>query len=775
LAALCVTGLACGRTELDHGGRATRDSGRTAAAPDASADRAEAADAAAPEVAPDAGIDAGADLRPQICRERPFLVARQWSLSGSGTGAAVRDLNGDGLDDVVVTSVGGVSVLVATGEGRFTDPAPLHAGSEPREVVAADLDGDGRVDLVVRNDDRRSGGITVLMGNGDGTFRAAVDYGAGGGASWMALADFDGDGRLDIVVSRPNRVDLSFLAGKGDGTFAAATTVSTSAVSPAHFAAADYDEDGRLDIAFDGPQGVNVMRGHGDGTFGAPAAVSRVTDGTSAMVARDIDGDGHADLLGIVSFENAVAVALGRGDGTFVPPAIFPVGTSPEAVTVGDLDGDGRLDLVATNVGSDDVSLLLGTGGGTFRPGGRYVAGSSPAFSALGDVDGDGTLDLVVADQDIGNQSGGEVSVLPGHGDGTFAGARSVPLAGTEPRAVALGDVDGDGRLDVLTGNSAGSVTVARGDGRGMFAAPALLDLGSLATATAAALADLDGDGRMDLVIAQVGFTPDVNAVATLRGAGDGGFGPPLTFQVGKQPSGLAIADFDGDGRPDVASADVGDDTVSVLLGRGDGSLGPARAFAAGPGPSSVVAGDFDGDGKIDLVVADSTSSGAGWLRGNGDGTFAAPRTLPTALHPQSVAAGDFDGDGRLDVVTAGRDTKEASVLLGNGDGTFQAARRFRLFSPGNDNQASVVTADIDHDGNLDLAVALGESLSVLFGAGDGTFGRVVPSFAGLAFAGSPSYSLALGDVDGDGVDDVVTADYLAVGVLTGLPASRCP
>jgi hypothetical protein len=773
---------ACGRTELDDARRAPVDAAR-AAAPDASVDRGVKADATlevTPDVAADAGVearadaavDAGVDQRPQICRERPFLAARQQPAPASPTGMALQDLNGDGLADLVVTTYMGVSVFLAGGDALLGAPTLFPAGSfDSRQVLPADLDGDGRIDLIVRSNYSPSGGIFVLMGRGDGSFGPAVGYGTGGAtALGLALADLDGDGRLDILAAREDRAAFSVLLGRGDGTFAAETAAPIAGDLPGDFAVADFDEDGRLDVAFDTAAGLRLSRGNGDGTFRAPEPSLLATDGTNAIVARDLDGDGHADLL-VASYFDSVAVLLGKGDGTFAPAATVPVPIDPDGLAIGDLDGDGQLDFVTANIGSDDVSLVLG-GGVAFRPGLRYVAGSSPLAVGLGDVNGDGTLDVAVIDEDIGNSSGGEVSVLPGYGDGTFAAARSLPLAGSTPLAVALGDLDGDGRLDLVGANSGGSVTVARGDGRGSFGAPTSVSLGAVPIANAVALADMDGDGHEDLVTAAVTSGLDVHVVQVMRGAGDGTFGAPTAVNVGRNPSGLAIADFDGDGKLDVASADTGDDQVTILLGRP--LLGPARSFAAGSGPSSVVAGDFDGDGKIDLVVADSTASDGGWLRGNGNGTFAAARTFATALHPQTVAAGDFDGDGRLDVVTAGRDSKQASVLLGNGDGTFQAARNYPLVSPGNDYRASVVVADIDHDGKLDLAVALGGNVSVLFGVGDGTFDAAVPSFSGLAFSAAPSYSLALGDLDGDGLVDVVTADTRGVGILLGLAARRC-
>ena len=252
------------------------------------------------------------------------------------------------------------------------------------------------------------------------------------------------------------------------------------------------------------------------------------------------------------------------------------------------------------------------------------------------------------------------------------------------------------------------------------------------------------------------------NTVGVMLGVGDGTFQTHVDYMVGTEPTSVAIADLNGDGRPDLIISNFHSNTVSVLLGRGDGTFKSAVDYAAGSGPISVGVGDFNGDHKLDLVVVNETSNDASVLLGNGDGTFQTQVVYPTGVggNPLSVAVGDFNRDHILDLAVADFHTEQVSILLGNGDGTFQSVKAY----PTGANPSSVVTSDFNGDGNLDLALsstplgsAPGNLVSLLLGHGDGTFGA--PSVFGT---GSEAYSLAVGDFNGSGTSDLAVANGLS-------------
>src|SRR5437588_4376258 len=358
------------------------------------------------------------------CPTPSFAAARTFDVGSEGTPVsfAVRDLNGDGNLDLVVANYGcspcsppirgSVSVLVGNGDGTFQAVAKYDTGPNPQSVAVGDFTGDGKPDLAVANDG--STNIAVLLGNGDATFQAAVNYGMGGAPPYRApsvltTGDFNGDNKLDLAVA--NSGGVSVLFGNGDGTFQPAVSYATGA-NPDSVAVGDLNGDGKPDLAVvsGSGDGVSVLLNNGDGTF--QAAANYGTAGwASSVVMGDFNGDGKTDLAVATTAVSPgsynVSVLLGNGNGTFQTAVPYVVGSAPYSVTAGDFNGDGKSDLaVATDVG---ISLLSGKGDGTFQPPVNYSAGSHPNFVAAGDINGDGKPDLAVANPV------GSVSVLLGN------------------------------------------------------------------------------------------------------------------------------------------------------------------------------------------------------------------------------------------------------------------------------------------------------------------------------------------------------------------------
>ena len=267
------------------------------------------------------------------------------------------------------------------------------------------------------------------------------------------LGDFNGDGRLDLAAAVTYSNNVSVLLGNGDGTFQ--TPANYPVVSyPYSLAVGDFNGDGKLDLAVanQGSNNVSLLRGNGNGTFQAAVNYPGGTSPRSVTVG-DFNGDGKLDLAVANSGTNNVSILLGNGDGTFQTAVNFNVGTSPYSVTSGDFNGDGKLDLAVANSGTDNASILLGNGDGTFQPAVTYAVGTYPRFVVALDFNKDGRLDLATA-----NNPSNNVSFLVGNGDGTFQPALN--YGGAYPTAIAVGDFNGDGKPDVAVSNYASYVSI---------------------------------------------------------------------------------------------------------------------------------------------------------------------------------------------------------------------------------------------------------------------------------------------------------------------------
>jgi hypothetical protein len=335
-------------------------------------------------------------------------------------------------------------------------------------VAVADVNGDGKPDVVTANE--TSNTVGVLLGNGDGTFRAAVTYGTGGQApTAIAVADVNGDGKPDLLVAKhsansPFEGSIGVLLGNGDGTFQPVVTYSSGGILAISIVVADVNGDGRPDVAvanFSDPRkgggSVGVLLGNGDGTFHPVVTYGLMPPGNISWVAvADVNGDGKPDLV-VAKSSPGLGVLLGNGDGTFQSDLAYDSGGVCISVAVADVNGDGTPDLLATNYGSNTVGVLLGKGDETFQPVVTYSSGGVGFTSiVVADVNGDGKPDLVVA-----NECGpggvctafkdGVLGVLLGKGDGTFRPVVTYDAGGPDVLSVAVADVNGDGKPDLVT------------------------------------------------------------------------------------------------------------------------------------------------------------------------------------------------------------------------------------------------------------------------------------------------------------------------------------
>ena len=325
-----------------------------------------------------------------------------------------------------------------------------------------------------------------------------------------------------------------------------------------------------------------------------------------AIAVGDLDGDGVLDVVGTDANGNATFVYYGNGDGTFTPGPAAEVGTAPYSIAIGDLDGDGKADVVVGNYTDNAISIDLSTGR-SFQHQVTYTTATSPQSIAIGDVDGDGLPDLVISA--IGSNA---IDIFHNKGGGQFSSLATLPT-NTGPYQTAIGDIDGDGRPDLVAADTSGFASVLRGHADGTF--DAHVDLGAGSQPWSVALGDVDGDGRPDAAIAD---NYGQSTISVLHGAYPSW--QRTVVPVGFQVWWVEIVDMDGDGKRDVVVTEKrdaimgGSDALDLVLGNGDGTFRPVQRFAACGGPEELAIGDFNGDGRPDVALACSTSSQIGIL-----------------------------------------------------------------------------------------------------------------------------------------------------------------
>jgi hypothetical protein len=644
--------------------------------------------------------------------------------------ASSGDFNSDGKLDLLLltTSSGGggtMAILLNNGDATFQAPVTYTLPNAPY-LALGDFNGDNKLDIAVSGGLSGSGGVSILINNGDGTFKNSVSYSIAGNIQALAAADLNDDGKLDLVVpSGGFSADVSVLIGNGDGSFGNPIVYTSNLLSlySTSIALADFNGDGKLDVALTNSQGlanaVAILSGNGDGTFQNPPVLYGAGLLPVGVAILDANGDGKPDLAvaggyGVLSYFSLTRI-INRGNGTFANPANFPVLPFPYSVVTGDFNGDGNVDIASTSFTSTGgVSVLLGKGDGTSQTHVDSLTGSRPTAIVAGDFNGDNRLDLVVGDATITESL---LSTLIGNGDGTFQNNISQAVPGIV-RSLAPGDFNGDGKRDiaaVLDGINAVSIFIGHGDGS--FALPVQAPTGpmSLSPPYHKVLAgDFNGDNKLDLAVATD------NGVAVLLGNGNGTFQPftlvPSLFTAGPGDELLAVADVNGDGKQDIVKA-TQTGIINVATGKGDGTFQQAQGFQV---PSilntqATAMGDFNGDEKLDVAFASQSSAVVTVLFGNGDGTFKthAEYPVPPASNTADfIVAADFNGDGALDFALASFGNAEVSVLVN---------RPVAAFAPGalSFTDQAVGTTSVEQSVTLTNTSAAPLSITKIAASGD--------------------------------------------------------
>ena len=772
------------------------------------------------------------------------LTTAESVLGGYGTPIAAvgGDFNNDGHPDIVTIYLGNpsaIALMLGNGDGTFQPPAIVASlGYSPEAVAAGDFNNDGYLDVAILTN---APNVQVYLGDGAGGFTYNASYPVGNNCcGWignsLVAAHLRSRTELDLVALNLSDRTLSVLLGNGNGTFQAPATYATTngpAANPQAVAVGDVNGDGKPDLVVAATYSTSlvVLLGNGDGTFQAPLLYSanNAYSNPNGIALADLNGNKNLDV--VLATNQGATVLMGNGDGTFQSPVNYPVvptgdQISPESVAIANLNNSGKLDLIISDgQGSDDSAVWVfpGNGDGTFQYPQGYAVNPGPTSIVLADFNLDQRLDFAVASN--GYSDTGLITVALGNGDGTFQAGTRVGYTSQEAEGFVAADFTNKGNLDIALAEDDGTIDIFPGNSHGAFATSATVTtIGSSGgnpaivrayypgwapfTASGIQAADMNGDGKLDLVASisfgRFGGGPQGlsgTEIAVMLGNGNGTFAPGVFYDPGDTSGIVApvIADFNNDGKPDVAVVNY-DGLVSVLLNQGGGVLGTPTLINAtqGVGATPPIAADFNGDGNMDLAVP-AGSSGVWILLGNGNGTFQPPVFYAADGNADVAIAADFNsnnGNQNLDLAVGGPSNTSfgAQILLGNGDGTFTQGSVLDVFPNCGgyyygQGLWSMAAADLNMDGNLDLIAApwdtsqCGANLGVVVysGNGDGTFSQNVTGAPFLV--GDNQAGVVVGDFNNDGTPDVAVLttgqgggpSFVTVLLNRSLPVSASP
>ena len=691
------------------------------------------------------------------------------------------DFNGDSKLDLATANiqVGNISILLGNGGGTFAAPVNYPVDF-PYELATGDFNSDGKSDLVTAGN---GGGLSFLKGNGDGTFQKSANF--IGGGFFATVLDLDGDTKPDIISAQSANSVAVFINQTGphsiSGTvkdnnnvplsdvrvvLTGGTPVIINTDATGTFAFSDLTAGQTYTVT---PSKTNYTFAPLNQTFNNLSSnvtadfIGTLNHYSISGTVRDISGVGMPGVTMTLSGSMTGTIITGAdgsyaftnlpGGGNYsVTPSLAKFMFSPPFATFNNLSSNRVVNFVGRvatftisggvinvdngfNIGDGFTIGLTGT-----RTGTAVTTSSGYSFSEL-PVDGDYTVTA-----SFGNRLFTHFNLLPPTSHSFTALSSNVTAnfsakrlgfgtGNLDPLGIDRGDLNGDGKLDVVVATTTGSnihVLLGNGDGtlQTQVAYPADANPADVV------IADFDGDGKADVASANI-FGSNVSIFV---GNGDGTLKTRVNYPVGSQPSNLSVSDFNNDGKIDLATLGS-PNTLSILLGNGNGTFQPAINRTIATAVASVLPGDLNGDGKADLVLLGFPGSVL-VLVGRGDGTFDNPVTYTAANEVVKATLADLNSDGKLDVAVASRLPDKITILPGRGDGTFQTGMTTSFPT----TPADLISQDFDRDGKLDLVVAArAGGVGFLSGKGDGTFSPEV-----FYPAGPLSGSLVAGDFNND-------------------------
>ena len=666
---------------------------------------------------------------------------------------AVDDFNNDHIPDIVFNSDGEIYIVNGLNDGSFdrSSISTINISVQYVEHIRiGDVNNDDWMDIISANLDDHN--VGVLLGRGNGTFGSMMTYSTGINSHPYSvdLGDMNGDGRLDIVCINTYTNNIGILLGNGDGTFAAIMdSAGLSDFTPHSVALGDINNDYRLDIVVGDDQGtVIVLMNYNNRTFTSWTRL-RVGRSLYSVVVADFNNDNNLDITATNPLQNNVCVFLGYGNGTFTSQTIYPIdhGAQPYSLIVADLNNDQRSDLTVTAPNTAEVIIFYGSGNGSFTLARRYSTGfgSKPWGIAVAHFGDKKRSEIVVI------LSGThEVAVLTEYTAAEFAKEIVYSTGATpQPYSVVAGDFTHDNTSDVVVANSGtGDLHVLVGSGNGTFDREVVYGMGTDSQPRQVITCDIDQDEQLDVV----SVDSRLNSVTVMMGQSDGTFAEKTMYSTGNSshPYAVVSSDLDSNGRLDLVVANEGTDSVSVLYGFNYSTFQNPVIYSSNDSlqPVGIVVSDFNNDGIQDIASAFSASGKIGVYLGHGNGSFILPITysIGDRAQPYAIAAIDLNNDGLVDIVVSDVGTDSICILLGYSNGSFG---RVRKYSSGGSFPISVAIGDMDNDNRLDLVVAnyYEGNMIILFGYGDGTFSAIQLFYTAQHFQ---PVSVILCDLDND-------------------------